>query len=232
MAGDDMTITGSFVFTHDNETDSGIVALVLDEDKISLHGMAISGWKPIGISRTVTKSIGGLVYTIDNKPAMEMYLKYLGKEEMADEEKSKIFEDVGLHYPFQVERETGEPVMRTPLMYNPEEKALVCDFDVPQGARLRFSLPPDFDIVEKVLKNASELKEKNNAEAEALLIFSCAGRFSALGPLANVENEGLTEIWKAPMAGFFTYGEFGRAINGRQEFHSTTCCWVALKEKQ
>jgi hypothetical protein len=33
------------------------------------------------------------------------------------------------------------------------------------------------------------------------------------------------------MAGFYTYGEFGKAINGTHEFHSTTCSWVALKEK-
>jgi len=49
--------------------------------------------------------------------------------------------------------------------------------------------------------------------------------------LANAENEGLSGVWKVPMAGFYTYGEYGRAINGKQEFHSTTCCWVALKEK-
>jgi len=44
-------------------------------------------------------------------------------------------------------------------------------------------------------------------------------------------NDGLSEIWNAPMAGFFTYGEYGRAVNGRQEHHSTACSWVALKEK-
>lgn len=92
-------------------------------------------------------------------------------------------------------------------------------------------MPPDFDIVEKVLQDAAELKKQRNAEAEALLIFSCAGRISALGPMANAENQGLHEVWKTPMAGFYTYDEYGRAINGRQEFHSTTCCWVALEEK-
>jgi len=90
-------------------------------------------------------------------------------------------------------------------------------------------MPPDFDIVETVINKATELK--NTTRTEALLIFSCAGRLSALGPMANAENEGLHEVWKAPMAGFFTYGEFGKAINGKHEFHSTTCCWVALKEK-
>ena len=104
MAGDDGTFTGSYVFTNEEESDEGIAALVLDEEKISLHGMAISGWKPLGISRTVTKSEGGWIYTIDDQPALEMYFRYLGKEPVSGEDKRKIFEDVGVHYPFQVER--------------------------------------------------------------------------------------------------------------------------------
>ena len=56
MAGDDISFTGTYVFTYEKSTDYGMVALILDEDKISLHGMAISGWKPMGVSRTITKS--------------------------------------------------------------------------------------------------------------------------------------------------------------------------------
>jgi hypothetical protein len=231
MAGDDLTITGTYVFTYEKASDTGIAALVLDEDKVSLCGMAISGWKPIGTFKTVTKSEGAWVYAIDDQPALEMYLRYLGKEPIEGEDKYKLFDETGLFYPFQVERERGEPVMRTPMTFNREKNALMCDFDVPQGSKIRFSMPPDFDIVEKVLGKANELKNTTQGDAEALLIFSCAGRLSALGPMISEENEGLSEIWKAPMAGFFTYGEYGRAINGGQEFHSTTCCWVALKEK-
>ncbi len=232
MAGDDFTITGTYVFTYDRSGDTAIAALVLDEAKISLYGMAVSGWKPLGITRTVTKSEDGWIYTIDDQPAVAMYMKYLGLEPTTETDNYKIFEGVGVHYPFQVERETGEPVLRTPMAIDRDKNALRCDFDVPQGSKLRFSMPPDFDIVEKVLKEANNLKETTQTDAEGLLIFSCAGRLSALGPMANAENEGLFEIWKAPMAGFFTYGEYGRAINGKQEFHSTTCCWVALKEKE
>ena len=232
MAGDDLTMTGTYVFTDGRETDNGIIGLVLNEERITLHGMAISGWKPIGVYRTVTKSTGNLIYTIDGQPAIEMYLKYLGKEMKPGEDKYQIFSEVGLHYPFQVEREVGEPVMRTPMAVDRDQNALICDFDVPQGSRLRFSMPPDFDIVDKVLQDAKELKNSRETDADALLVFSCAGRLSSLGPLINSENEGLSDVWKAPMAGFFTYGEFGRAINGKQEFHSTTCCWVALKENK
>jgi len=230
MAGDDGTFTGSYVFTDDKETDIGVAALVLDEDKISLHGMAISGWKPLGLARTVTKSENGWLYTIDNQPALEMYLRYLGKEAAPGEDKYKMFEEIGVHYPFQVEN-AGDPVMRTPFLINREEDAIKLDFDVPVGTKLRFSTPPDFDIVENVLEKASELKDTVQSEAEAMLIFSCAGRLSALGPLTTLENDGLSDLWKTPMAGFFTYGEYGTAKDEKQEFHSTTCCWVVLKEK-
>lgn len=231
MAGDDATFAGTYVFTYEKSSDYAIAALILDEDKISLHGMAVSGWKPLGISRTVTKSEGGWIYTIDNQPALPMYLRYLGKERVSGEDKHQIFEDVGLYYPFLVEN-TNDPVIRTPIMIDQDKDAIKVDFDIPQGTKLRFSVPPDFDIVDAVLKKADESKNNSKTEAEALLIFSCAGRLSALGPLTNEENEGLSRIWNAPMAGFFTYGEYGTVLNDRQGFHSTTCCWAALKEKQ
>lgn len=231
MAGDDITFTGTYVFTNNRSTDYGMVALILDEDKISLHGMAISGWKPMGIFRTVTKSEDNLIYTIDEQPALKVYLRFLGKELSSADDQVKFFDSIGIHYPFQIERENREPLMCNPIGYNREKEALICESNVPQGSRFRFSTPPDFDIIETVVSKASELKDHAHAEADALLIFSCAGRLSALGPMAHEENEGLTSIWNAPMAGFYTYGEFGRAINGKHEFHSTTNSWVALKEK-
>ena len=231
MAGDDITFTGTYVFTQDQSTDYGMVALVLDETKISLQGIAISGWKPLGVSRTITKSEGNLIYTIDNEPALEMYLRFLGEDKSSADDQVSFFDSIGIHYPFQLERENREPKMCNPIGYDKVKKAMMCESDVPQGSRFRFSTPPDFDIVETVVGKAKELKNKTLAEADALLIFSCAGRLSSLGPLAQQENEGLAAVWNVPMAGFYTYGEFGRALDGKHEFHSTTCSWVVLKEK-
>lgn len=226
MAGDDYSFAGSFVFTNQRSSDKGIVALIIDEDKVSVTGMAISGWQPIGTVKTVTKSEDGWLYTIDDKPALDMYLKYLGKE---NEDPEKFYSDVGLFYPFQV-LDAEDPVMRTPMSIDNDDKALKLDFAIPTGTKLQFSMPPDFDIIENVLEKATELKNESQGNAEALLIFSCAGRLNALGPMTKMENDGLGEIWKTPMAGFFTYGEYG-TTHGRQKFHSTTISWAALKER-
>jgi hypothetical protein len=232
MAGDDMTFTGSYVFTNNHETDTGLLVLVLDGDKIHLAGMAVTGWKPMGISRTVTKSVGTRLYTIDEKPAVEMYLRYLGKEESKADAAFNVFEELGFTYPFITEREPGgEMVLSSPLKIDHNENALVLDIEMPEGTKFWFSMPPDFDIVDEILDEATELKNAKQTEADALLIFSCAGRPPVLGPLVTAENNGLADIWKTPMAGFFTYGEYGRTKKGKQEFHSGACCWVALKEK-
>lgn len=232
MAGDDMTFTGSYIFTTYNETDSGIAAIVFNADKLNMFGMAITGWQPMGISRIVTKSIGNKLFAIDDKPAVEMYLKYLGKEEKRTDREFKVFEELGFTYPFITEREPGgEMMLKTPLKINHEENALVMDMEMPEGTKFWFTMPPDFDIVDEIIDEANQIKNIRQPEADALLIFSCAGRQPVLGPLVTAENNGLADIWKTPMAGFFTYGEYGRTKNGKQEFHSGACCWVALKEK-
>ncbi|PKP51977.1 MAG: hypothetical protein CVT92_11130 [Bacteroidetes bacterium HGW-Bacteroidetes-1] len=231
MAGDDRALSATYIFTRNNETSYGIIALVLDGRKVELQGMAITGWKPVGITRTITKSKGKLLYTIDNQPAVEMYLRYLGKQGEEAVEGFNLLDDISMHYPLLLERERGEPLPLTPLSIDQTENALVCDLDIPQGRKIWFSMPPDLDISETIIGEAKNLKETTLPEADAMLIFSCAGRINVLGPLVTSENEGLYELWNVPMAGFFTYGEYGRALDRNQEFHSGACCWVALKEK-
>lgn len=231
LAGDDWTLKGSFVFTNRKDSDNGIVALVLDGNKIALKGMAVTGWKPMGIRRTVTKSKGNLLYEIDHKSAVELYLKYLGKEEKITDEKFKIYEEIGFEYPFIVERDKNETILKTPVNIDGAEKALVMNIPMEENSKFWFTQPPDFDIVEEVIEKATQLKQDTNKEVDALLIFSCAGRQPILGPMATEENEGLVELWKTPMAGFFTYGEIGRSYQGKQNFHAGACCWVTLKEK-
>jgi len=231
MAGDDMTFTGTYAFTYNQSTDYGMAVLILNEDKIGLHGMAISGWKPIGVTRTITKSEDNMIYLIDDQPALDMYMRYLGSVLPSADNKLEFFENLGNQYPFQIEREDREPLMCNPIGFDKEKKALICEINIQQGSKFRFSTPPDFDIVETVINKATELKNTIQTDADAVLIFSCAGRLAALGPMAQQENEGLAEVWNSPMAGFYSYGEFGRSMNGKHEFHSTTNSWVALKEK-
>jgi len=85
--------------------------------------------------------------------------------------------------------------------------------------------------MEKVIKGVEKLKETEMPEADAVVVFSCAGRILSLGPLMNQEIEGVRNVWNVPMAGMFSNAELGRSTGGSLEMHNLTTCVVALKER-
>jgi hypothetical protein len=230
MAGDNLMLECPTVFTNRESSVNGLLALIIDENKVGVNGIATCGWKPIGTTKTITKSEGNIVYTIDDKPALDMIMKYLGVDDDLDSGK-EIVTQIGAYYPLQMERENVAPVMRTAMFANREDRSLICAGNVPQGSKVKFSLPPDFDAIEKVVEECVELKEKDHTEADALIMFSCISRHLSFGILMSEEIEQVQQVWGAPMVGFFTYGEFGKSKTGKHEFHNNTCCVVALKEK-
>ncbi|MEO6253194.1 MAG: FIST N-terminal domain-containing protein [Ferruginibacter sp.] len=231
IAGDDLALREPFVFTYGKSSTTGLVALIVDEDKVRIKGIATCGWKPIGITKTITKSIGNVVYTIDDKPALDLVIKYLGLTMDSESTASNTVVSLGAYYPLQLERENAPAVMRTTMFGNVEDRSLICAGNVPQGSKVRFSLPPDFDVIDTVVDECIELKQEDQPEADAVIIFSCISRYLSFGVLTSNEIERVQHVWNAPMAGFFCYGEFGRSKNGKHEFHNNTCCVVTLKEK-
>ncbi|MBZ0327943.1 MAG: FIST C-terminal domain-containing protein [Altibacter sp.] len=230
MAADDILFEGPIVFTNNTSSDKGLLALIIDEDKVEVNGIATCGWKAIGTTKIVTKSEGNVVYTIDDKPALDMILKYLGIE-FDFESGKEIVSQLGAYYPLQLEREGSESVMRTAMFANRDDRSVIYSGNVPQGCKVKFSLPPDFDTVEKVVEECTELKIETQPEADALIMFSCKSRHFSFGVLMEEEINQVKNVWDAPMVGFFTYGEFGKSKTGKHEFHNNTCCLVALKEK-
>lgn len=231
MAGDDLMGEEPLVFSNGKSKANALVALIIDEDKIDVRGIATCSWKAVGTAKTVTKSEGNIVYTIDNKPALDMLMKYLGVEVQQDDNKEIVTFLNSWYYPLQLERENGDPVIRATRFANREDRSLICTGSVPQGSKIKFSLPPDFDAIETVITECESIKDNAQQQADALIMFSCVSRHLSFGDLIKEEIGQVQNIWDAPMAGFFTYGEYGNSKNGNHEFHNNACCVVALKEK-
>lgn len=230
MAGDDLALREPVVFTYDKSSTTGLVAIIIDQDKIDITGIATCGWKPIGITKTVTRSTGNIVYTIDGQPALDLVIKYLGLN-IDNESGENMVVNLGAYYPLQLERENAPPVMRTAMLGNKEDRSLICAGTVPQGSKVRFSLPPDFDAIDTVIDECTSLKTDEHRGADAVIMFSCISRYLSFGVMTSDEIERVVNVWNAPFIGFFCYGEFGKSKAGKHEFHNNTCCVVALKEK-
>lgn len=230
VAGNPVDFSG-IVFTNDVTCEAGLLALIIDRDKVLINGLAVSGWKPVGTTKKITKSEGSWVFTIDNEPAMNVIQRYLGNEIIISNNQTSGLLPSDLGYPLQFERASGNVIMKPALFFNTANQSVMMGGEVKEGELFRFSLPPDFDVIDKVVESKRIIKEKEMPVSDVLIVFSCVGRLGTFGPLISTEIEGLASTWGKPMIGFFSLGEFGKLDGGRCEFQGTTVSWVALKEK-
>ena len=230
IAGDELRGTETHLFTNNKSTQDGIIALIVDHDKIQLTGLASHGWKPIGTIRTITDCEDCKVYTIDDEPALDIMTKFLGIS-LEDYPGDELINNVGNLDPIQLMRDDGTTITRAIRNLNKIEKSILLAGPVTRGTKIRFSLPPDNNNIQQVTEECRYLKEIFQPQAEAMIMFSCIGRYYSLGPLVSSEIEEVKDVWDSPMAGFFCYGEIGNSLKGKQEFHNNTCCIVVMREK-
>ena len=228
LAADFLRMQRTYVFNNDKLCDYGLLALILDEEKISLSGMAVGGWKPMGMDRIITKSNGNVVYSIDNEPALDFVSRYAGLKDLDTNNALNFL--ISSNFQLQLKREDKHPVMRTPMQANAEDRSIVFAGSLPEGSKVKLCLLPGFEVIEAALIEFNNYK-KDQPEPDALILFSCAGRQLTLGPYVSEEIDGIKNIWNAPLAGFFCYGEIGRVVSGQHEFHNMTCSLATLKEK-
>ena len=161
---------------------------------------------------------------------MNVIQKFLGNDIAFNTDTENLVPlDAG--YPLQFQRASGTPLMRPVLLWNTTDQSVMVGGNIKEGDHFRFSLPPDFDVIDKVIESTRIVKEKEMQDADALIVFSCVARLGTLGPLISAEIDGMAATWNKPMIGFFSLGEFGKLDESRSEFHGTTVSWVALKEK-
>jgi len=228
LAASDFKIMETFVFTNGKISFNGLLALILNEEKISVRGHATGGSQPVGIYHAITKSDGNIVYTIDEQPALDLVLRYCGKG--SDELKSEIdMLNIASYFQIQLDRENASPIMRTPMYSNLDDRSIVFAGSLPQGSKVKFSILPGFEVVDNLVAEFTEYS-KNAGNADAVILFSCAGREIAFGPYMSDEIDRLHKIWNRPMIGLFSFGEIGHGADGKYEFYNMTCSLALLKE--
>jgi hypothetical protein len=228
MAGDDLNMIDSFIFTAERYLNNGLLVLALDTDKIEIKGLATSGWEAIGAPNTITKAKGNLIETINNQPALDFFLKFFGSFDSASNSRGQNISTMSAQYPFQLQRNTETAVLRVPLTVSEKDRTIRLTGSVNTGDKFRFSISPGTEVAEQTVLEFEGFKDVIE-KPDALLLFSCKGRHAALGPFLEDEIAGIYEHWNKPMIGFLSYGEFGNLKNGVCEFHNETCCLVTLK---
>ena len=224
MAGDDGSFEETYVFANGIFSSDGVAALAIDRNVIDIEGIITGGWRPVGEERTVTKSNGNTVFTIDGKPALDLYKNFLN---LKDEDIPRLSVD----FPLIVRRNDGSVVIRTPFRADPQNHALIFGGSVPEGSIVTFSSNPGEETVQNSITEIMEFSD-TISNSDLMLLFSCMARHQAAGGFVEEEINAAAHAGNAPLVGFFSYGEIGNDKNGRCEFNNETFSLVTLTERK
>ena len=221
-AGDDLEMAQTFQLHGDRVLTGSVVAAGIAS--AAPLGIGVRhGWRRVGEPMLVTASAGNHVYTIDDRPALDVYLERLGVEEPAHCDKDWLAH-FALTHPLGLSRPGGEEQVRFIAGGNLAERWLSCIAEVPQGA-LAWIMEGDARSVLEATDAAcrDSLAALGGRRPLGMIAFDCIARRSVLGDQGiRAETGRLASVAAgAPIAGFYTYGEIART-RGLRGFHNQT----------
>jgi len=195
MAGDYSTFTETFVFTKDTILSQGTVGVALNSTRLKIFNDYNYNWQKVGKKLTITKCEGNRVYEIDGKSAVETYKEYLGIPV------AQRLPSIGIEFPL-INHRDGMDVARAVLAKH-EDGSLSFAGNMYEGEYVYFG----YGDSDEIMKNSHTIpKHMASFAPEAIFVYSCMARRHFIGNSIGEELSPLQAL--APMAGFFTYGEF------------------------
>jgi hypothetical protein len=168
----------------------------------------------------ITSSEGNVVRTINNRPVAELFKEYL---QVGDEN----LHEMAVSFPLLVKRPDGSEILRTFSAVDFETGSMIFSGTMPQGARVRFSTSFGHEIIEKSVQDLTSWHRQHPC-ADLILLFSCTARHYVAGPMIAEEISAASDLWNAPLIGFFTYGEIGHNASGTCDYFNETLNLVSI----
>lgn len=176
------------------------------------------GWQTLGVPFKVTKADENRLMTVDGRPAVELYEKYMQIE--ADEH----FAEETFEFPLMAELD-GEELLRHTMSVEPDGTLVLAGY-VTEGMNIYLCYGAPAEIVKKVDKRLTEICA---FRPQAILLYSCSVRKSFWEDFVNVEMLPFQQI--AQTAGFHTWGEVNRdKKNGNVLEYNITLMSIAMRE--
>jgi hypothetical protein len=227
-ASPDASVLRTFQFHGDQVVRDAVVGAAIASD--GPFGVGVRhGWSKVGDAMIVTKSNRNEVYTLDDEPAAEAYLRRLGAPPAAFEDPA-AFERFAERRPIGVRTRSGEVVRHVGSSQRLGSGWLYASGDVAEGG-LIWPMEGDIGTVLQAADDACQdaVSALGGRTPLGVIAFDCETRARFLGAdglreevVRMADNTG-----PAPLAGLYTWGEIARTrgING---FHNQTLVVLAV----
>jgi hypothetical protein len=206
--------------------DSVIAAVIGSDGPI---GLAVRhGWHHHGDPMVVTASQGNQVLTLDDRPALDLYLdRHDAPDGIARD--PAAFAEFGLTRPLAVARR-GDVAVRHVIGADIDARSIICAAPVPKGAAAWLASGDAHSLLNAADTACAEAVEQlGSVPVAGLLVFDCGGRRPVLGEAGTIAEQE-TMVKRAAggaFAGFYSCGEIART-KGVHGFHNQTIVALAL----
>jgi len=203
LAGDGTKFEQTFVGLNAKPETGNVVAVAFYGEKLVVSHGSLGGWDSFGLERTITQAKDNVLIEIDHKNALGLYKTYLGK--YADE-----LPGSALLFPLSIHlQDNKEPIVRTILSIDENNRTMTFAGDLPVGSKVRF-MKANFDrLIDAASDAAFHCFDMSQSNPKLALLISCVGRKIILGSRIDEEIAAVSEIFGAQttLSGFYSYGE-------------------------
>ncbi len=234
-AGDDLKFDKTFVYS-EKGVSSGAVSLAAIYTVLKVGVGIKMGFRPASLSEkygvvTENGKTERIVKTINGKPARDVYMRWTGKDNIEDANKSFAENPLGI-----VEPSTKIWKVRSPAKFLDDGSILFYSNVSPEGigiGLLESDRQAHINAMRDAVKEAIE-RAGNPQKIHAVIIFDCILR-GILSDIYGTKNEEIEEVKKlvgkdTPIIGFLTYGEFGNTDIEPLWHHNQTVTVMVIGE--
>jgi hypothetical protein len=227
-ASPDPSLLRTFQFHGDEVVRDAVVGAAIASD--GPFGVGVRhGWSKVGDAMIVTKSNRNEVYTLDDEPAAEAYLRRLGAPPAAFDDQ-EAFERFAERRPIGLRTRSGEVVRHVGSSQRLGSGWLYASGEVPEGG-LIWPMEGDVGTVLQAAEDACRdaVSGLDGGAPLGVIAFDCETRARFLDADGRREEvvRMVDNTRPAPLAGLYTWGEIARTkgING---FHNQTLVVLAV----
>jgi hypothetical protein len=227
-AADGWRMAGVYLMGDGEVLTDAVVAVAIGSEA-PLSVAVRHGWQSVGEPMIVTSAADGRVYTLDDRPAMDVYLDRLGAPPEAYRD-AAAFTAFALPRPLGVQRRSGVEARNLSTEVDLVGRSLGGGMALDHGG-LTWAMTGDMESILAATDAACQdaLDGLDGRPPLGILAFSCAALRAVLGADGiQLESERVAK-WagEVPFAGFYTYGEIART-HGIDGFHNQTMAVLAL----
>jgi hypothetical protein len=232
LAGDGSQFVETLVGADEPPRNRTIAAIGLYGDAVKIgHGSA-GGWDVFGPKRRITRANGNVLLELDGRPALDLYERYLGEDEI------KELPGSALLFPLQIfdPRRPHHQIVRTVLAVNRDDRSMTFAGDMPEGWDAQL-MKGNFNRLALGAANAAQQARDSLAECRdndgVAILVSCIGRRLLMGQrvLEEIEAAGTVLGPRMQRLGFYSYGEISpHAVSGICELHNQTMTVTTITE--